>query len=55
MNRYPDPFTLERNARELRREALSGIAEAAAVKWRALVGRLPHAPHPRQVPAPAHP
>ena len=55
MNRYPDPFSLQRNARALRREALSGIAEAGAIKWRALVGRLLHASHPRQVPTPAHP
>lgn len=54
MNRYPDPFVLQRNARALRREALAGIASGAAIKWRALLARLSHAPLPRQGPTPSH-
>ena len=55
MNRYPDPFVLQRNARALRREALSGIACEAAIKWKALLAGLSHAPLPRQGPTPTHP
>lgn len=55
MNRYPDPFLLQRNARALRREAMAGIATEAAIKWRALLARFSHAPHPCQGPAPTHP
>ena len=55
MNRYPDPFLLQREARALRREALSGIARGVAIKWRTLVARSPDAPYPCQGPAPTHP
>jgi hypothetical protein len=64
MNRYPDPFILQRRAQELRREALAGMFDAAAIKWRTLVALIAekasatptsNAPHPRQGPAPTHP
>ena len=63
MNRYPDPFVLQENARALRREALAGIALEGAIKWKSLMdllrnGRPPlrqsHAPNPCQGPAPSH-
>lgn len=63
MNR-PDPDILRRNAEALRREALSGIAREAGIKWRSLMDLLrtrrpprphSHAPHPCQVPAETHP
>jgi len=62
MNRYPDPFVLQQNARALRREALAGIALEGAIKWKSLMdllrsGHLPlksHAPYPCQGPTPTH-
>ena len=54
MNRYPDPLTLQQEARRLRSEAMAGMARAAAIKWRTFRRSL-HASHPRQVPAPPHP
>jgi hypothetical protein len=63
MNRYPDPLTLQENARRLRREALSGMARGAAIRWKTLVAllrrrrpplRSSHAPHPCQGPTPSH-
>jgi hypothetical protein len=51
MNRYPDPFTLQANARNLRHEAFASIARAAAIKWRSLVGPSPcPAPAPSRLP-----
>jgi hypothetical protein len=55
MTRYPDPSVLQLQARALRREALSGIAQAAAIKWKALLDAASNAPHPRKGPAPSHP
>ena len=62
MNRYPDPFTLQENARHLRREALAGIAHGAAIKWKTLVAllrrpplRSSHASYPCQGSTPSHP
>jgi len=61
---HPDPDTLRHQARDLRREALAGIACGAAVKWRSLMETLqerrpalllPHAAYPRQSPAAPHP
>lgn len=63
MNRYPDPFTLQENARRLRREALSGMADGVAIKWKALAAllrrrrpplRSSHASYPCQSPTPSH-
>ena len=50
MNRYPDPFTLQANARHLRHEAFAGMARSIAIKWRTLV-----APSPCLAPAPSRP
>jgi hypothetical protein len=55
MNRYPDPSHLQQQARALRREALAGIAEAVAIKWKALLDAASNAPHPRKGPTPSHP
>ena len=64
MNRYPDPLTLQENARRLRREALAGMAHGAAIRWRTLVAlirrrrpplRSIHASNPCQGPSPSHP
>ena len=63
MNRHPDPFVLQDNARALRREALAGIACKGAIKWKSLLAflrserpplRPSHAPYPCQGPAPTH-
>jgi len=63
MNRYPDPFTLQENARRMRREALAGMAHDAGIKWKTLVAHLrrrrpplrsSHAPYPCQGPTPSH-
>jgi hypothetical protein len=62
--RHPDPDTLRQHARDLRRDALSGIACGAAVKWRSLMESLRerrpalpriHAAYPCQSPAAPHP
>ena len=37
--RIPDPFQARRDAQQLRRETLAGLAEAVAVKWPVLVRR----------------
>ena len=55
MDRYYDHLELQDRARALRHEALAGIARGAAIKWKALLARLSHAPLPRQGPAPTHP
>ena len=54
MNRYPDPLTLQQEARRLRTEALAGMARAAAIKWRTFQRSL-HASLSRQVAPPPHP
>jgi hypothetical protein len=63
MNRYPDPLTLQQNARRLRHEALVGMAHGVAIKWRTLVAlrrrrpplRSSHAAYPCQGTTPSHP
>jgi hypothetical protein len=68
--RYPDPWTLRREAQELRREELRRIGCLAAIKWASLMHSLRvrlspilgapprtparHAPHPCQIPSPTH-
>ena len=61
---HTDPDLLRDHARNLRREAFSGIACGVAVKWRSLMESLrerrpalplPHAAYPCQSPAAPHP
>ena len=56
-----DPDVLRRNAQRLRREELARIAGVGAIEWSTLIRRIraslsrPHAPLPREIPAPPDP